>query len=361
MKSSLLDFIKKYLRLKIVIPVSLTGLIASSIALFYFKISFFEKGIENVIVNVGGIVHVQSGEQAKKTPLVLSDITSSDKLVETQKEIISNSTTSSQLNISHIDIVLPEKINNDSFETATPVENGKKYSEALIKKSDARFYSFTLEKSGFINFSFVSYNARSYKLSILNSSRNMVFQTEISNENTSSRRGNVYLLEGTYFIEITGGDVWTEDTQNNNYSIITKISNNINEAMEAENNNTEATANLIQINTPVKASTYKGDIDYFEFILKKKTLLYPKLEFKPVFDNNKEIYNLKLYELIIKDELGTDIDKIIFRGDNKISGKNKPIILEAGKYIICVSRVEEKSKIALGLHEYILYISTEMK
>ena len=90
----------------------------------------------------------------------------------------------------------------------------------------------------------------------------------------------------------------------------------------------------------------------------KRAYVCPYLEFYAV-SNGEETYSLKFYELNI---YNSGKESFIFRGDTKPSKETKPFILEAGKYIISVSRfkdIEELNSLGLGLHEYTLRIEAQ--
>lgn len=172
-------------------------------------------------------------------------------------------------------------------------------------------------------------------------------QKVIDSSNFYADTGNLYLRAGTYTVNIERGYSWSGKP----YRITVSTSRIAN--TEEEGNNTPQTANVIPLNENVRASTgTRNDGDYFTFTLDRPMMICPHLEFNEV-SNGKEIYSLKLYELAI---LGTDKDPFTFRGDCKPSKKISPFILDAGKYIIVISRIEDTEKLELGLHEYTLRV-----
>ena len=244
---------------------------------------------------------------------------------------------------------------NDSLHDALLIENEKKYTANLVKKGSEKFYKFTLGGISTVNFSFGVLGETSYKFAVTNEDSNIqIMEIEISRKNMLAQRGNLYLGAGNYFIKITGGNFWEEKRDGNNFKFAVNISTDETAATEAESNNTAQAANIIPINKNIRASSVKDDVDYFSFTLDRRASMLPEMSFTPAAN-----YTMKLYELIVLDDFGGEIQKFIFRGDNKLSKKGKRLNLEAGTYMIRLSRVEDMSKLELGLHEYNLRISVE--
>ena len=341
-----LFFIKSYI--KVIVSLSLAGLITITL-LNIEKISFFENKSINIL-NLGGTVQVPISEKTKsnedKTVLA-------DEKTQTAQVSERNVTTFATSNTVPSTIVPDAKIPqiNNSASTAFMLENDSEYSDNLIKRDEKRFYKLNLGNNSAVSLFFSASGMSSYKLSIQDENA-MNMEVEVYEEYNFTKNMKVYLRPGTYTIKITGGEAWKENKIGNKYKLRTLISNSV--FAEAEINNTEQTANIIPINTEIKASSYKSDVDYFAFALDKRTLISPRLDFASVDD-----YDFKLYELRIEDEYGGTIEVFNFRGSNQLSGKKKSVPLNAGKYLVHISRIEE-SKLKLGFHEYTLRVSSEI-
>ena len=248
---------------------------------------------------------------------------------------------------------------NDKVSTAISLQSRIKYSGNLVKKYDTRYYSLNLEAPTAVNFVFNAAGLSSYSWSI-QGSKNLHEQnseesgcvnivTELYNDSKNiAENFNIYLRPGNYLIKITGGKVWRDKIGGNSFSLIVNTLQN--ESCEAENNDTMELANIIN-NDTTHASSYKNDVDYFVFNLDQRTTILPQIDFTPI-----ENYDLKLYEIVLEDRYGSAIKSYSYRGSNNLSGKEKSVTLNAGQYFICVSRVEDKTQLDLGIHEYTIYL-----
>lgn len=231
------------------------------------------------------------------------------------------------------------------------LRNGIPRTGFLMTRHDKNTYKFTLDCSCAVNVTFdtTGKDNASYKLAVLEASGNVLTQKMIDSETLSAKTGNLYLRAGTYTVTVGRGYSWSGKP----YTLTLNASQSVN--TEEESNDTIRTANDIPLNEDVRASSNtRNDIDYFRFTLDRASYVCPHLEFDPV-SSGREIYSLKLYELAI---LNTGKRPFVFRGDGKSSKAIKPFILEAGTYIISISRVDD-SRAELGLHEYTLRVEAK--
>lgn len=329
---------------KIIIPItiSLAGLVTLTI------LNIEKINIEGInILNFFGTVRVSEKTEAEKTASSDSSV-SSPKQENIKKDTLTRVT---EVTPSSSIINAPVLVQiNDTVSTAFLIEGNAEYSDILIKKDDKRFYKFDLAVASAITLIFNAAGRSSYNLNI-QGSNNVDINTEIYEERNFTRRMNVYLKAGTYTLKVTGGKYWRENNAGNKYKLKVQISES--EKTEAESNESVKTANVIQVNTDIKASSYKGDTDYFTFTLDRRSFIFPRLDFKALN------YDLKLYEVRIEDEYGGIIGEFTFRGSNQLSGKRKPVNLNPGNYLVRVSRIEDAMQ-ELGPHEYTLRVSAEI-
>ncbi len=227
------------------------------------------------------------------------------------------------------------------------------YTGYLNTRNDKKTYKFTLDCSCEVNITFSSSGRdnASYKLTVLDVSGNVLTQKMIDIETLSANTGNLYLRAGAYTIRVERGYSWSGKP----YALAVNVSQAVN--TEEESNDNIHTANDIPLNEDVRASSNtRNDVDYFRFTLDRASYVCPHLEFEPVNSSKGEIYSLKLYELTI---LNAGKRPFVFRGDGKSSKAIKPFILDAGQYIIIISRVEDARTLELGLHEYTLRIDAK--
>ena len=244
---------------------------------------------------------------------------------------------------------------NDKVSTATTLQSGMKYSGNLVKKFDSRYYTLNLETPATVTFMFTAAGLSSYLFSVqqINQPIGTNITTEFDHNKDSksfTENFNLYLRSGNYLLKITGGKVWREDEKNGNLFTLT-LKTSKDESCEAESNNTLELANPILVNKTIRASSYKNDIDYFTFNLDRKATVFPQLCFESMDEDD-----FRLYEIIVKNEYGRELESYIYRGSNKLLGKKHKITLDAGKYVLCVSRIEDESILDLGIHEYRIYL-----
>ena len=335
----------------LIVSLSLGSIVAVTIFENHFNFNRTETKIDKVIVitnkddNIHSVLnelHDPSGEKSMS-----SDKQYADVILE-HTEGISIDTA---ISISY-DKEIPDVETTHATKKNSQQKDKNTYTGYLKNMNDKAIHEFTLSYPSAVNVVFYpsGRDDASYRLTIQDSYGSVLTQKIIEGENLHANTGNLYLRAGTYKIEIGRGYSWSGKP----YTITINASQAVD--TEEESNDSIQTANVIPLNKDVRASTgTRSDIDYFMFTLEKASSVYPNLNFNPV-RNSKGIYNLKLYELSI---LGINKGPFIFRGDNKPSKQIRPFILEAGTYIIIVSRLEDQDKLELGLHEYTLRVSAQ--
>ena len=221
----------------------------------------------------------------------------------------------------------------------------------LKTRSSKDTHTFTLDDSCAVNVSFTPSEGDKayYVLTVTGDFGHVITRKMIDSENLHTGTGNIYLRPGNYTVSIERGYSWSGKpyriTVNTSQPAIT----------EHESNNSPQTANVIPLNEDVRASSgTRNDTDYFTFTLEKPCMVCPHLEFHAV-RNGRQEYTLKLYKL---EFLGIDIEPFVFRGDAKTSREIKPFVLDAGTYIMSISRLDSE-ELELGLHEYTLRVDAQ--
>ena len=240
---------------------------------------------------------------------------------------------------------------NDTFSSATLIDNNVAYSGNLKDKNDIDYYCFKIIDSNAVN---VTINTNGYgvdtaiyTLTVYDANRNKLTETTANGKISLSETGNLYLRAGTYYVGIKQGNTWRGET----YALTIKTLKK--DFMEAERNDTADTANIIPINGDIHASIIReDDVDYFSFILEKTANVTPCFDFKPLASD------LKIYNLSITEDYGKEITKFEFRGKGQPSKAVKPTRLEAGTYIAKVSRIK-RNELPFALHEYVLRINAQ--
>ena len=218
----------------------------------------------------------------------------------------------------------------------------------LKTRSSKNTHTFTLDDSCTVNVSFTPSEGDKayYVLTVTGDFGHVITRKMIDSENLHTGTGNIYLRPGNYTVSIERGYSWSGKP----YRITVSTSQITN--TEHESNNSPQTANVIPLNENVSASSgTRNDTDYYTFTLEKPMMIRPCLEFHEV-RNGRRVYDKKLYGLTVDDR------DFIFRGDATPSRKIKSFALDAGTYIISVSRLEPE-ELELGLHEYTLRVEAQ--
>ena len=218
----------------------------------------------------------------------------------------------------------------------------------LKSRNSKDTHTFTLNDPCAVNVAFTPSEGDKayYTLTVTGDFGHVITRKMIDSSNSYSGTGNIYLRPGNYSVIIERGYSWSGKP----YRITVSTSHPA--ITEHESNNSPQTANVIPLNEDVRASSgTRNDTDYFTFTLEKPCTVCPHLEFHAV-RNGRRVYDKKLYELTIDDR------DFIFRGDATPSRKIKPFVLDAGTYIISVSRLESE-ELELGLHEYTLRVDAQ--
>lgn len=213
----------------------------------------------------------------------------------------------------------------------------------LKTRSSKNTHTFMLDDSCAVNVSFTPSEGDKayYVLTVTGDFGHVITRKMIDSENLHTGTGNIYLRPGNCTVSIERGYSWSGKP----YRITVSTSQITN--TEHESNNSPQTANVIPLNENVSASSgTRNDTDYYTFTLDKPMMIRPCLEFHEV-RNGRRVYDKKLYGLTVDDR------DFIFRGDATPSRKIKPFALDAGTYIISISRLEPE-ELEPGLHEYTL-------
>ena len=247
--------------------------------------------------------------------------------------------------------VAPQKISQD-IPAKTPE---KKYAPETItftgwlkSRNDKDTHTFTLDDPCAVNISFIPSEGDKayYILTVTGDLGHVITRKMIDSSNSYSGTGNIYLRPGIYTVSIERGYSWSGKP----YRITLNTSQP--QITEHESNNSPQTTNVIPLNEDVRASSgTSNDTDYFTFTLEKPCTVCPYLKFNAV-RNGRKVYDKKLYEFTIDDR------DFIFRGDATPSRKIKPFVLDAGTYIMSVSRLDSE-ELELGLHEYTLRVDAQ--
>ena len=239
----------------------------------------------------------------------------------------------------------------DKIVSPDPTPEPFSFTGYLKSRNDSNTFTFALDSACAVNISFTPSDGDKayYILSVHDSAGNTLTRKTIDSEKSYSDSGRLYLNAGKYTLKIQRGYSWSGKT----YTLNVNTSHSAD--TESEPNNSPHTANTIPVNQDIPASSgTRNDTDYFAFTLDKPSSVTPSLKFNPV-RFSKGIYRFKLYGLEILD---TGKKPFIFRGDGTPSRKIKPFILEAGTYIISISRTESE-ELELGLHEYTLRVEAQ--
>ena len=245
----------------------------------------------------------------------------------------------------------PQKISHDIHAVTLSDDSAPEnftFTGWLKTRSSVDTHSFTLTHSCAANISFTPSDGDKayYVLTVRGDSGHVITRKTIDSENLHTGTGNIYLRPGNYTVNIERGYSWSGKPYRITVST-SRVSN-----AEQESNNSPQTANVIPLNKNVSASSgTHNDTDYFTFTLEKPMMIRPCLEFREVM-NGRRVYDKKFYGLTVDDR------NFVFRGDATPSRKIKPFVLDAGKYIISISRLEPE-ELELGLHEYTLRVDAQ--
>ena len=217
--------------------------------------------------------------------------------------------------------------NNDTYLSATDVSVNTDYSGALTAEGDIDFFCSVLDSASAVNITLKTPGNGSknpvYSVKVLSAdSGSSVSSLSVPGNALLTETGNLYLSPGTYLVQLEKGTVFTSDE----YKLTVNVDQN--GFMEAEPNDTQATANPVPVNEDIHASTgQRGDVDYFAFTLDESAVIQPRFTFKPTDSSS------KTYVLTIMDSLRHELLMINIGG--KESAKViPPVALPAGTYTV---------------------------
>lgn len=220
-----------------------------------------------------------------------------------------------------------EKEDNNTPETANPIELNTVYSASLYVGTDVDHFSFDLEEPGAVNVvlsgSKDGTKQTLYEFKLFNNSGTQLTQGALTGLEDQAETGNIYLDKGSYYVQISKGKGWTSW----DYQLEIKV--DAAEGVEIEPNDTAETANQIQVNLPVTGIFgAEGDIDQYSFTLDKDMIVQPGLTFAPA-DSSETTYILQMSKdgkaLAIVNIAGNESGKAV-----------PPQLLTAGTYTVRV-------------------------
>lgn len=232
----------------------------------------------------------------------------------------------------HLTITFDSEMNvelesNDTAAKATPVALNTAYSGTLSSSKDVDFFSFTLEDAGAVNITLGTPGNGSKSIthvySVFNAADGGKLSTVSMPGNVQlTETGNLYLSSGTYLVQVTKGNTYTNDE----YMLTVNVSQN--GTMESEANNTPETANVVPVNEDIHASIgQEGDIDCFTFTLDGDAVVQPRFTFKPT-DSSSKTYVLTLMDSSRRELLKANI------GGKESTKVIQPVALTAGTYTV---------------------------
>ncbi len=218
---------------------------------------------------------------------------------------------------------------NDTSIDATPIIQNQSYCGSLLTKSDIDFYSFRLAENSGVNITLRSSGSGDKKAIFLGAVYNgstgvKISSFELPGNMPAAESGNLYLDSGVYLIQINKGSSWTDEE----YSLT--VTTQTEGVMEAESNNTPATANTVPINEDIYGSFgTNGDVDCYQFMLDSDSAVQLRFSFASTGSSS------KAYVLSVMDS-----NQRVLQSE-KIGGKETsrviaPISLRAGTYTVKV-------------------------
>ncbi len=166
---------------------------------------------------------------------------------------------------------------NETPETANPIAINTEKVGSLTSRfntSDRDYYSFTMEKEGFVVIDFIheamTQENDGWNVSILAEDGRLIYSS-VSNWNQAVlQTPNIGLTAGNYYIKIDSDNLYHNNIV---YRLILLTVQNTN--WETEPNNTPADADIITIGTPINGTMVETGVDYdrdwYSFTAAKKT------------------------------------------------------------------------------------------
>lgn len=175
-----------------------------------------------------------------------------------------------------------EKEYNNTKETANAISLGQTYNGTMYSKSEADFYKFTINDTGYFKVNMgvdgTIYNeeeiGEGWILRIFDAAGTEIYSNTVVQ---SSITQAMPFVRGTYYISVTTSNYsFGKYPINIPYSIKADFTKT--DSWESENNATLKTADSIAVNKTYKGNLYnKNDVDYYKFVLTNKSKV--KLQF----------------------------------------------------------------------------------
>lgn len=148
------------------------------------------------------------------------------------------------------------------MQNATSIALNQDYTGSV--KNGAQHYTFKLSKDGKVKVSMNKHKTSSWYVDVMNAKGNSLksFKTEYGANVSGNEEREIGLPAGTYYIKIKSG----QNGYANNYKF--RVNFTASDVYEKEFNNTQQTANKIQLNTVYKGALQESwDHDYYTFTL----------------------------------------------------------------------------------------------
>ncbi len=218
---------------------------------------------------------------------------------------------------------------NDTSKNATPIVQNQSYSGSLLTSGDIDFYSFRLAEKAGVNITLKSSGNGGKKTVFLGTVYNgstgeKMTSFELPGNMPITESGNLYLDSGVYLIQINKGASWTDEE----YSLTVTMQTE--GVMEAESNNTPATANAVPVNKDIHGSIgTKGDVDCYQFRLDSDSAVQLRYSFASTGSSS------RTYVLTVMDSNQRVLQSVTI-GGKETSRVIAPVALKAGIYTVKV-------------------------
>lgn len=225
---------------------------------------------------------------------------------------------------------------NDNIQTATPIELNKLYQGAVSTRSgqvDKDYYKATLPTAGAVKLSFIRIplkdNSDGWNVKLVNGNGEVLYSAVAKLDTTSLTSPSIGLPAGDYYVVI---DSDNRTLNSNLYTIKLDFDNTF--TWEAEDNDTRAKANPINVNTEYRGSLVEigvdFDTDWFSFELKKESRVYVTLGHNTLVPPSN-----KGWLVVLADKDGKALKSVTSKwGDTLVS--TEQVTLPAGKYYVKV-------------------------
>lgn len=224
---------------------------------------------------------------------------------------------------------------NDSFETANPIEiNTEKVGSLTARNdvSDRDYYTFDMEKDGFVVIDFIheklSENKDGWHITVIDEQGNIAYNSTSTWSQNIMQSPNIGLCAGKYYILIDSDNIYHNSIV---YRLILLSVQDT--SWETEPNNTPSTSDTITFGNPVNGTLIETGIDYdkdyYVFSTDKEGTVQVSFNHIRTENENKEGWIVSVIDingtLISSSSVNWDSEEIIFTAN-----------LTEGKYYILV-------------------------